>query len=362
MSVENLKEIVLKDGKYTCFHRIKELTKKEYVAVGNDGQIFRWSPTGGNEQKWLIFPVDGEGYCNIVTLQNGECMAVGSNGNIRRWAKTGGKEQKFKFVNKNKQDGSYNLREKTKNEYVAVGHAGNIFRWAQSGKNDQKFILEPIGEKMPQDDPAFSPSPEKPAYPPIHGLMESLPGQSPKCQIGVERLASVFVNDPNYTNKVLQVTKQPYYYLVRRQYWEKVYDKKLVPGVENRVEVTVRVGTSSTETNEIETTIGVAVSLSGKIGIGKTPKDGKGGVKVGVSGKLSTQVSWQRRELSKTEHKQEQYIERKEGYIVSQESECRIVAWQIVDEYSLYTHEKERLNRWAVYGKRIDWTKFPEQS
>jgi len=100
MSLDNLQKIILKDGQFTCFHRIRELTKNEYVTVGSDGNILRWAATGGPEQKWLIFPVNAEGDCKIFSLQNGEYMSVGSNGNIVRWAKTGGVEQQFSFVNK----------------------------------------------------------------------------------------------------------------------------------------------------------------------------------------------------------------------------------------------------------------------
>ena len=34
-----------------CFYRIREGTKDEYVAVGFDGDIVRWRPTGGKEQE-----------------------------------------------------------------------------------------------------------------------------------------------------------------------------------------------------------------------------------------------------------------------------------------------------------------------
>ena len=144
MSLDNLKKIILKDGQFTCFHRIQELTKNEYVAVGSDGNILRWGKTDGQEQKWLIVPVSADGYCKIFTLQNGECMAVGSNGNIVRWADTQGIEQQFKFVNRRRSDGSYNIQERTQNEYVAVGSNGNILRLGKTGKDRQRFILEPM--------------------------------------------------------------------------------------------------------------------------------------------------------------------------------------------------------------------------
>jgi photosystem II stability/assembly factor-like uncharacterized protein len=140
-SVDSIKQIVLKDGQFTCFHRIKELTRNEYVAVGSDGNILRWGATGSSEQKWLIVPRTNEGDCTIITLQNGECMAVGHDGNVRRWAATGGAEQQFRFVNPRRSDGSFNIQERGADQYVAVGSNGNVLRWSPTGGDEQRFIL-----------------------------------------------------------------------------------------------------------------------------------------------------------------------------------------------------------------------------
>jgi hypothetical protein len=357
MSMDNLKKVILKDGKFTCFHRIQELTKNEYVAAGSDGNILRWGKTGGQEQKWLIVPVTADGYCKIFTLQNGECMAVGSNGNIVRWTNTQGIEQQFKFVNRRRSDGSYNIQERTQNEYVAVGSDGNILRWGKTDKDEQRFILEPIDEIKPKKEepsiifgrPSFAPN-EIPTHPPIHNLTDSPPSKSDEYLIGVEVLPSVFVDDPGRTDKIQQVTEQPYYYLVRTRLWKKIYDKKLLPGVEDSVETIARRGSSVTDMKEIETTIGVVVS--GKVGA-------EGEV---VSGELSAQFSWQKKELEKHESKKEEYLEKKASTTVSQQSECKVVAWQIVDKFTLYNYDEEPVRMWTVYGDRVDWARFPGQA
>lgn len=80
-----------------------------------------------------------------------------------------------------------------------------------------------------------------------------------------------------------------------------------------------------------------------------------------VSGELGAQVSWQRKEIEKHEKKTEEYLEKKESWKISQQSECRIVAWQIVDKYTLYNYDEERVSEWAVYNDRIAWAMFPEQ-
>jgi len=71
-----------------CFYRIREGTKDEYVAVGFDGDVIRWGPTGGKEQEWLILPLNNQ-HCRIMSRQNGDFMAVGFGGDIIRWGETG---------------------------------------------------------------------------------------------------------------------------------------------------------------------------------------------------------------------------------------------------------------------------------
>jgi len=117
--------------------------------------------------------------------------------------------------------------------------------------------------------------------------------------IGFEILPSAFVDDPGYTSKIQQVREQPYYYLVRRRFWEKIYDKRLLAGVDERIETTARIGTSVIDTKQIETTIGVVVSakVSGKFGTGKSTSSGPIGTSKEVSAELAAQFSWQKKEL-----------------------------------------------------------------
>lgn len=221
MSQTDLMNVILKDGKTTCFHRIQELTRNEYVSVGDGGNILRWAETKGDEQKWLIVPVGDDGYCEIISVQNGENMSVGSNGNILRWTKTSGKEQQFRFVNRNS-TGQYNIQERTKDEYVAVGEGGNILRWSATQGIEQRFVLDPIDVKTLEKtvpDIVSGKKPcqpnEIPAPPTITDLSQSPPAQSEEYYIGYEVLPSVFVNDTTMTYKIQQVQDHPYYYLVR---------------------------------------------------------------------------------------------------------------------------------------------------
>ena len=103
-----------------------------------------------------------------------------------------------------------------------------------------------------------------------------------------------------------------------------------------------------TDTKQIETTVGVVVS--GKVAA-KAKK---------VSGELAVKYSWQRKEMEKHEEKREEYLETKVSTSVSQKTECRLVAWQIVDQFSLYNYRngQEPVFDWTVYGDRVDWVKF----
>jgi hypothetical protein len=126
-----------------CFYRIQECTKNEFVAVGANGALLRWGPTGGFEQQWVIVPID-DTWCNIVTRMNGENVAVGSTGALVRWGASGGREQRFSFVNYWPSDYTWNIMEGTRNEYVAVGSFGQLLRWKRTDGPEQRFKLEPV--------------------------------------------------------------------------------------------------------------------------------------------------------------------------------------------------------------------------
>ncbi len=369
VSLEMLQSIVLHAGLHTCFFNLRELTKREWVSIGSDGNILRWGASPAFAPKWVVMPVDGAGHCKIYTVSNGECMAVGSNGNIQRWANTHGPEQLFRFVNFRASDRSCNIQENTRQEFVAVGSNGNILRWPATGGEEQRFILEAVDEFLP--DPAtleqviagrtMCATPD--AVPP-HPTMATLSGSpsAPKEDylIGVDVLPSVFVDDGSYTNKVWQVRQHPYYYLSRTRHWEKVSDRLFQHGQRQSYTAEVTHGCSCRDLRAIEKTIGMVVGakLGGEAGhaagkeVGPTAK---------IAGELNFQFSWQRRELEEMERNREEYHTEAETVEFVPSEECRLVLWQLVDRYTLYDSTPRPVREsWTVYSGRTEWDCFPK--
>lgn len=66
------------------------------MGVGTNGNIVRWSRDDTTQIFQFVDP-DGD-WVSLVEPTKGERVAVGSDGNVLRWGPTAGDEQKFKFV------------------------------------------------------------------------------------------------------------------------------------------------------------------------------------------------------------------------------------------------------------------------
>lgn len=371
ISLDALRRVVLQDGESSCFFNLRELTRHEYVSIGSDGNILRWGAAPGFAPKWLIVPADAAGHCRIYTVQNGECMTVGSDGNILRGADTHGPEQLFKFVNHRQSDDSYDIQENTHGEFVAVGSDGNILRWAGTGGEEQRFILEvtDIFQHDPEtiarilrNRPLYPDADAVPPPPAMTTLWSNPVATKEDYWIGVDTLSSVFVNDPSYSNKIEQVRRHPYYYLCRTRHWEKVSDRLCQRGLSQSQTVVVTHGCSCHDLRSIEATIGVIVGtkLGGKIG--REPGKG-GGISARIGGELNFQYSWQRGELEEMARKHEEYHRETETVEFVPTEECRLVLWQLVDQYTLFdTALRAVCEPWTVYSGRTEWDCFPQRA
>ncbi|PTY04291.1 hypothetical protein DB347_20575 [Opitutaceae bacterium EW11] len=369
VSLQFLQTLVLNSSQNTCFFRIKELTRGEYVAVGSNGNILRWAATGGAEQKWLLMPEDAEGYCKIFTQQNGECMAVGSNGNILRWADTGGPEQLFRFINYRTSDGSWNIQDQQDHQFVAVGSNGNILRWPETHGDEQRFILEPVDDVAPSaqtyaallnNRTIYNPD-QIPTHPEIPADGSSPVEPASGYLIGIDVLPSVFINDPTYGNKVDQALMNPYYYLERVRKWKKVKEWTYALGQKQTLTQAVHHGSSCTDLRTVETTVGVVVTAKVSGEGGQAAPSEKGGANWKVAGELSAQYSWQRRDLEQRESKHEEYIDQTETIEFTPIQACRLVLWQVIDEYTLRNSRLVTVTPpWSVFTDRIEWDVWPE--
>jgi hypothetical protein len=318
---------------------IQEGTKKEFVAIGWDGNILRWARTGGDEQQWAITPVDAT-HCRIQTAQpNREFMAVGSDGNVRRWARTEGKEQQFSFVNRD-DDGWWNIQERTRNEFLAVGATGNVLRWAKTDGKEQRFKLVPVNSVAP---PPLRPGECGPGeigdIPRITGYDAGLPESTRPRLVAETAIPATFVSDPAHSDKVEQIRRSPYYVLSREQYWDRrgsrghYYEHDGHRTITK--EVTVKLGMSETTSQSIETTLGIKVSASGDFKYG--------GATAGIESELA-------RELKvKTSQETNITVEREEKYTAEIPAERFVYAvWSMIDSYKLADMKGNPVGAWEV--------------
>lgn len=366
--LDSIKQILLAEGKYTCFHRIKEVANKEFVGVvpAIGGWELRGCPTAETrEQQWLIYPLDAT-WCKIFTLSNNECAAVAPTSLLVRWGDNKGPEQMFCFSNHHDDNNSWNIIVKHTGKNVAVGSSGLLLEYHPTGTDEQRFILEPIPASIKQPkkkEPDVTLG--KPRYPvdvvKDADLKESSPIKSEEYLIDVEMLPSIFVNDPERTDKVEQVREEPYYYLVRKRHWERTSAKRLLPGMKEGEITTVKKGTSHEDHKSIETTLGVVVKAKGSVSVGDDPGD-KGGRTANVSGSLSTQFSWQRTEKEDHTDRTEESSERVQTWEYTPQIECTVHAWQPVDTYSLYNYQEKVVKTWSVFDKEVIWKSYPDQA
>lgn len=321
-----------------AFFRIREHTGGKFVAVGDDGNIRRWSETGGPEQDWMFLPM-GERNYRIMTRQNGEYMAVGSNGNIVRWAKSLDNSQIFRLVNEDAAGKSMNIQEPTRNEFVAVGSDGNILRWGTERDNTKWFTLEAHNPPAKPLLPAIEAEPGKigdvPRLKKV-SLVDFPLKTEPKI-VAVSLVPATMVNDPTYSDKVAQMEANPYYIGVRRQYWSREdkhgysFEHKQGEGSNFKETITYEVTNRSTKTSEEiwgwKFSINAENSVSAKEdGVGFTATQG-----------MAFEISRQFR----TEMVEENIIQQKSEKSVGREYDASeedfvIVGWSLVDRYTLY--------------------------
>jgi hypothetical protein len=316
----------------SCLYEIEEYTRNERVAVGANGNILRWAPSGGPEQKWLIIPISDR-KCRIMTASNGEYMSVGNDGNILRWGLSG-YEQEFDFVNPNPDD-SWNIKESTRGEHVAVGWNGNILRWSATGDRTQRFRL------LPSDPP---PPPPLQAGTHLPGMIEDVPRvkgfnnpipplRSARFLIGEVSIPSSLVSDDRFGDLLTQNRDNPYYILRREQFWDRSEPRGYYldhDGTPTTLDIAVKTGLSEKQAHSVERLLSVQINVGGTIGF-KAPIKG---VEISGTASISRQIT-ESLKLTET-HETTTTYERTERIAVALPAYRMIwVSWALVDSYEL---------------------------
>lgn len=338
-----------------CTYNIREETADEYLSVAPvpPPYIIRWTGTGDSGQRWIVVPEDAN-TCRIVNCANGEFMAIGDDGFLVRWTHRNEPAQQFRFVNHDA--GWWNIQS-SDGKYVTV-----VLPWGpgvarlntqpllrnESDKKYQRFRLVPVDEKQP-------PAVEKGQYAP--GAIPEIPrlqhfGQHPPERsdaylIGETVLPATLVDDPGLPDIVVRVQRNPYYILRRQQYWDRTQCTGGDPclyehdgHMRKRYETEITYGYSQTQAQTMARTVGMKVSAEGKVVFNPT-----------VSSSLSTTIqnNLQIQESTATEYK-ESIRETATLYVPAER--FIVCNWVLVNQYTLLNMQREEIGRWNAiqYG------------
>lgn len=319
-------------------YKIQEGTKNEYVSINSSGDLLRWEANDGDDQKWVIVPIDKD-WCNIQTRQKSEFMAVGSTGRLVRWESTGGNEQKFCFVNES--DGWWEIQEGTKNENVAVGDWGEILRWERTGDETQKFKLVPLNHKpKPVVAGKKHPLPDIGDIPRINKLNYVPPQQTEFVLMGEMVLPAVYVSyRGQYTDRITQVERNPYYILRRERNWKRVAYEERPPQISTEVSVRITVGMSVTKSKSLSETLSLGLGASG----GVEYKGASAALEAEINYELSTSTTTETTVSGEfvTETRVKVEAQKKFAYAV----------WVLCDRYTLLDGQRKKVDEWELLHK-----------
>jgi Insecticidal Crystal Toxin, P42 len=329
-----------------CVYEIEEQTKQERAAVLGGGDIVRWGSNGKPDQQWVILP-QTENRCLIMSVAYREYMSVGSNGDIVRWSR-GGDEQLFNFVNYDSADDTWNIQESTRSEYVAVGWDGDIIRWGWSGGSDQKFKLLPQNPKpVPATQTGHSPG-QVPDAPRVTALGVKPPEKSDRHLIGEVVVPAHFISDPAFGDPVIKVMTNPYYILKREQYWdngpERGYYWDHGAGVERTYESTIRVGITQQSQATVERTLGFKTTLNGQISFKLPVRGGELGGMASISHEITQGLKVT---IQNTDTLVEERVDKITVRIAAGQRQVQ-VGWSLVDHYSLRREDGTIVYEWEV--------------
>jgi hypothetical protein len=328
------------------WYEIKEFTKEERVAAGDNGNVLRWSANGKDDQLWLIVPAEnGDGY-HFVNKHFRNYMSVGSDGNILMWDYTGEPAQRFLFQPDS--GGAFRLMEMTKDENVAVGGNGNVLRWASTGKDDQKFALiaRPIKPALPAlPVPVAQPGAIDDRLPKL--TEDQLYGRKAVVQstepvlVAAEAVPATLVYDFRYKHdRIGQVAAMPYYVITREQYWDmrEPYGDRIDHIAKGEDKVTYRYHYGLTKSNFEEASETFNFSVGAKAG-GTTKK----GIEIEGSATFGYAYNRIRRMYQEEKWEYEKTAERS----IRADRRTLAVLYQLIDHYTVTDADGVAVGEWT---------------
>lgn len=334
----------------SSYFRIKEHTRDEFLGVGTGSgglgrEVLRWSESDAADQLWLVIPRGDDQYQLISAIDNGvpspcflTLFPMGDPAGFTVYPSVdkplppyfdpGGDPSAFAtqfqtFRFRNGDGATFNIQEPTKNEYAGISSPfGRLVRWVWTGEKDQLFTFKPWNPPKP---PTLAEPGTIGDVPRIKAEDQVPPETSDPVVIGEVAVPAVLVDDPHYSNKLIQFQRSPYYILRREQFWDRTGDRGYYlryPGGEKftrTIALTYKI--SSETTVSTERTFAIELSVTGGIAFGP--------VTAGISTKVTNGLN-----VKRVSHDSVS-TEKQETFEVEVTKKCVLVCWSLVDRYSL---------------------------
>jgi hypothetical protein len=265
----------LVQNKYYEIRPVKDLAKIVQVGWGADtpGDTFEVYPPGrydANWHKFLIYPLDDSHYA-IVCKNSGKVMKVSRDDNnngrwIEQWdwlPDAFGQARESVYFQSVTSD-THALKYKGTGKYMTLSNRsvndGNVCeQWEWQNGDWQYWKLVPLSEGITLPSVPTAPPPVAPNYDPAGGLDQSLPEKSETVVTEYALLPFFMVNDPHFSDVLKKFQSNPYYLLLKRQFYAKVFKEILIPG--QTITYSVATGIRETEQREFEVTVSMTVGM-----------------------------------------------------------------------------------------------------
>jgi hypothetical protein len=215
-----------------------------------NNSVQQWKWHGGNNQRFLIFPLDN-GYYAIANKYSG-LVVDGSkeNNSVQQWEWNGGKHQQWIL----EQNAGYYVIKNNLRGLVLDGSKENdsVQQWKGHGGNNQQWKIEDV-ETITL--PTFKTG-SLPDIPRFTASGQNLPESTEKVITAYTLIPCIMANDSwSHSQKIKE---SPYYALIKREYWKIEFQEDFGPHDEKENIATYGMRTSHHQS--MEQTTGITVS------------------------------------------------------------------------------------------------------
>lgn len=267
--------IEIKQNKFYEIRPAKDISKIVQVGWGANsmGDTFEVYPPGRYPADWhkfLIVPLDDDFYA-IVCKNSGLVMKVSRDDNndgrwIEQWEWLDEEWEQaresvfFQEVGSN----TYALLYEGTGKYMTLSgrssHDGNVCeQWEWEDGNWQHWKINELSDSIVLPEIETALPPVAPDYDPAGGINQVLPEKSDTVITDTALLPFFMVNDPHYTDALKKFQNNPYYLLVKKQYYEKTASQILAPS--EVYAYTETSGITEIEQNEFEQIVNMSIGM-----------------------------------------------------------------------------------------------------